>query len=66
MQSWIGCAEVAGAVSPTGLALQVLAERWVQVYVGAERAGWCAGDGPRAVLLPAALCAPELCRVKSQ
>lgn len=64
LQSWIGCAEVAGAVSPTGLALQVLAELWVQVYVGAERAGWCAGDGPRAVLLPAALCAPELCRVK--
>lgn len=66
LQSWIGCAEVAGAVLPTGLALQVLAELWVQVYVGAERAGWCAGDGPRAVLLPASLCAPELCRVKSQ
>lgn len=64
LQSWIGCAEVAGTVLPTGLALQVLAELWVQVYVGAERAGWCAGDGPRAVLLPAALCAPELCRVK--
>lgn len=54
LQGWLGCAEVAGVVSPTGSALQVLAERRVQV---------CAGEG--AFLCLPALCAPEFCRVKS-